>query len=145
MFLDQAKIYLKSGNGGSGSVSFRREKYVPRGGPDGGDGGRGGHIIIVATDDLNTLSNFRFHQHFRAENGGPGSGANRYGKAGADLQIKVPVGTVVKNIDSGKILADFTEPGSKYVLLRGGRGGRGNTHFATSSYQHTRLDSVGVN
>ncbi len=143
MFLDQTKIFIKSGNGGSGAVSFRREKYVPRGGPDGGDGGRGGHIIMEATHDLNTLSNFRYQQHFRAENGGPGGGVNRSGKAGADLLIKVPVGTIVKNADNGRIIADLTDPGIQAVILKGGRGGRGNTHFATSTRQTPQFSEKG--
>lgn len=143
MFLDQTKIYIRSGNGGSGAISFRREKYVPRGGPDGGDGGRGGHIIMEATHDLNTLSSFRYQQHFRAENGEPGGAANRFGKAGADLIIKVPVGTLVRNAESGKIIADLTEAGSQVIILRGGRGGRGNTHFATSTRQTPQFAEKG--
>lgn len=143
MFLDQTKIYIRSGNGGSGATSFRREKYVPRGGPDGGDGGRGGHIIMEATHDLNTLSSFRYQQHFRAENGEPGAAANRFGKAGADLIIKVPVGTLVRNTESGKIIADLTEAGSQVIILRGGRGGRGNTHFATSTRQTPQFAEKG--
>lgn len=143
MFLDQTKIFVKSGNGGSGAVSFRREKYVPRGGPDGGDGGRGGHIILVATHDINTLSNFRFQQRFRAGNGEPGSGANCSGKAGNDLLLKVPVGTLVKNADTGKIIADLTEPEKEVIILNGGRGGRGNTHFATSTRQTPQFAEKG--
>lgn len=143
MFLDQTKIFVRSGNGGSGAVSFRREKYVPRGGPDGGDGGRGGHIILVATHDLNTLSNFRYQQRFRAGHGEPGSGANCSGKAGNDLLIKVPVGTLVKNADTGKIIADLTEPEKEVIILNGGRGGRGNTHFATSTRQTPQFAEKG--
>lgn len=143
MFLDQTKILIKSGNGGSGAVSFRREKYVPRGGPDGGDGGRGGHIIMEATHDLNTLSSFRYQQHFRAENGESGSAVNRSGKAGVDLLIKVPVGTLVKNADTGRIIADLTEAGVQVVILQGGRGGRGNTHFATSTRQTPQFAEKG--
>lgn len=143
MFLDQTRIVVRSGNGGSGAVSFRREKYVPRGGPDGGDGGRGGHIIMEATHDLNTLSGFRYQQHFRAENGEPGGAGNRYGKAGADLIIKVPVGTLVRNAENNKILADLTEPGSQVIIVRGGRGGRGNSHFATSTRQTPQFAEKG--
>lgn len=143
MFLDQTKIFIKSGNGGSGAVRFRREKYVPRGGPDGGDGGRGGHIIMEATHDLNTLSNFRYQQHFRAENGDPGSGINSSGKAGEDLLIKVPVGTLIKNADNGRIIADLTEPGVQAIILKGGRGGRGNSHFATSTRQTPQFAEKG--
>ncbi len=143
MFLDQTKIHIQSGNGGSGAISFRREKYVPRGGPDGGDGGRGGHIIMEATRDLNTLSSFRYQQHFRAENGESGAAANRSGKAGADLIIKIPVGTLVRNTETGKILADLTGTGSQAVILRGGRGGRGNTRFATSTRQTPQFSEKG--
>lgn len=143
MFLDQTKIYIKSGNGGSGAVSFRREKYVPRGGPDGGDGGRGGHIIMEATHDLNTLSNFRYQQHFRAENGSPGSSVNSSGKAGADLLIKVPVGTLIKNADNGRVIADLTEHGVQAIILKGGRGGRGNSNFATSTRQTPQFAEKG--
>jgi GTP-binding protein len=143
LFLDHTKIFIKSGNGGSGAASFRREKYVPRGGPDGGDGGRGGHIIMEATQDLNTLSNFRYQQHFRAGHGESGSGSNRSGKAGKDLLIKVPVGTLIKNADTGKIIADLTESGREVVILKGGRGGRGNTHFATSTRQTPQFAEKG--
>ncbi len=143
MFLDQTKIFIRSGNGGSGAVSFRREKYVPRGGPDGGDGGRGGHIIMEATNDLNTLSSFRYQQHFRAEHGEPGAAVNRFGKAGADLIIKVPVGTLVKNTETGKNIADLNESGFQVIILRGGRGGRGNTHFATSTRQTPQFAEKG--
>ncbi len=143
MFLDQTKIFIRSGNGGSGAVSFRREKYVPRGGPDGGDGGRGGHIIMEATHDLNTLSSFRYQQHFRAGHGEPGTAVNRSGKAGADLIIKAPLGTLVKNADTGKLIADLTEPGYQAIILKGGRGGRGNTHFATSTRQTPQFAEKG--
>ena len=143
MFLDHTKIFIRSGNGGSGAVSFRREKYVPRGGPDGGDGGRGGNIIMEATHDLNTLSCFRYKQHFRAEHGQSGSGGNRSGKAGTDLIIKAPVGTLVKNGANGKIIADLTEPGRQVVILKGGRGGRGNCHFATSTRQTPQFAEKG--
>ncbi len=135
MFFDQAKIHLTSGKGGSGAVSFRREKYVPRGGPDGGDGGRGGHIILLVDPNLNTLSNFRYQQHFKAENGSPGEGVNRSGKDGADLYITVPSGTIVKNAETHQILADLTTENAEFVILRGGRGGRGNARFATSTRQ----------
>lgn len=143
MFLDQTSIFIRSGNGGSGAISFRREKYVPRGGPDGGDGGRGGHIIMEATHDLNTLSSFRYQQHFRAKNGEPGAAANRTGKAGADLIIKVPAGTLVRNKETGKIIADLTQAGSQRIILRGGRGGRGNTRFATSTRQTPQFSEKG--
>jgi len=143
LFLDYAKIYIKSGDGGSGAVSFRREKYVPRGGPDGGDGGRGGHIIFQVSPDLTTLSHFRYQRHFKAENGKPGEGANRFGRNGEDLIIKVPSGTIVKDAETGRILADLTEPVTEMVLLKGGRGGRGNSHFATPTRQAPRFAEKG--
>jgi GTP-binding protein len=143
LFLDSAKIFLKSGNGGSGSVSFRREKYVPRGGPDGGDGGRGGHIILVVDNNLTTLSDFRYKHHFEAENGSSGEAVNRSGKDGADLYVPVPVGTIVKNTENQKVIVDLTEPGTECVLLHGGRGGRGNSHFATSTRQTPQFSEKG--
>ena len=143
MFFDQAKIYLKSGNGGSGIVSFRREKYVPRGGPDGGDGGRGGHVIFQVKSEITTLSDFRYKRHFKAENGGQGGGANRTGKEGQDLYIPGPVGTVVRNAETKEVLADLTEDGSEYLILRGGRGGRGNARFATATRQAPQIAEKG--
>jgi GTP-binding protein len=143
LFLDYAKIFLSSGNGGSGIVSFRREKYVPRGGPDGGDGGRGGHIIFMVKSGLSTLSDFRYKHHFKAEHGGPGEACSRTGKDGADLLISVPVGTVIRNAETQEILADLTAPGTKVVFLRGGRGGRGNTHFATATRQAPQIAEKG--
>ncbi|HYH05281.1 MAG TPA: GTPase ObgE, partial [Bacillota bacterium] len=131
MFFDQAKIYLKSGNGGSGIVSFRREKYVPRGGPDGGDGGRGGHVVFQVKSEITTLSDFRYKRHFKAESGGQGEAVNRTGKDGKDLYIEVPVGTVVRDAETQEVLADLTEDGMEYLILRGGRGGRGNARFST--------------
>jgi GTPase len=143
LFLDSAKIFLKSGNGGSGAVSFRREKYVPRGGPDGGDGGRGGHIILTVSDDLTTLSDFRYKHHFQAENGKPGEAVNRSGKDGGDLYVPVPVGTIIKNAEDKSILADLTVAGDQFILLRGGRGGRGNSNFATSTRQTPQFSEKG--
>jgi GTP-binding protein len=143
LFLDSAKIFLKSGNGGPGAVSFRREKYVPRGGPDGGDGGRGGHIILTVNDDITTLSNFRYKHHFQAENGKPGEAVNRSGKDGGDLYIPVPVGTIIKNAEDKSILADLTVAGDQLILLRGGRGGRGNSNFATSTRQTPQFSEKG--
>ncbi|MGE5583374.1 MAG: GTPase ObgE [Bacillota bacterium] len=143
MFIDSAKILVKSGNGGSGAVSFRREKYVPRGGPDGGDGGRGGHVILVVRDDLTTLSDFRYKHRFQAEDGAPGEASNRTGKNGADLYIPVPAGTIVKNAETQKVLADLTEPGSEFIVLSGGRGGRGNWHFASSTRQTPQFSEKG--
>lgn len=143
MFLDYAKIFLSSGNGGSGIVSFRREKYVPRGGPDGGDGGRGGHIIFLVKSELTTLSDFRYKHHFKAEHGGAGEACNRTGKNGTDLVIPVPVGTIIRNAETKEVLADLTTPGTEYLFLRGGRGGRGNTHFATATRQTPQIAEKG--
>jgi GTP-binding protein len=143
LFLDYAKILVSSGNGGSGIVSFRREKYVPRGGPDGGDGGRGGHIVFVVQSELTTLSDFRYKHHFKAGNGRPGEAVNRTGKDGADLLIPIPVGTVIRNAETKEVLADLTTAGTKYLFLRGGRGGRGNTHFATATRQTPQIAEKG--
>lgn len=143
MFLDSAKIFLKSGNGGSGAVSFRREKYVPRGGPDGGDGGRGGHIIFIVDSNLTTLSDFRYKHHFQAENGAPGEAVNRSGKDGADLFIPVPVGTLVKNAETHQLIFDLTKPGTEFVILKGGRGGRGNSNFASPTRQTPQFSEKG--
>ena len=122
-FLDQAKIYLKSGDGGRGSMSFRREKFIEFGGPDGGDGGKGGDIVLEAADNLNTLIDYRYQQHFRAQKGRGGSGANKTGAKGRDLVLRVPVGTQILDDDKETVLADLTEPGQRIVLLRGGDGG----------------------
>ena len=128
-FLDQAKIYIRSGNGGAGSVSFRREKFIPNGGPDGGDGGRGGHVWIEAVEGLNTLIDYRYKQHFKAGTGIHGMGRNRHGAAGEDVVLKVPVGTQVLDEDKETVLLDMDEPGKLVKLLSGGNGGWGNVHF----------------
>jgi len=142
-FLDQAKIYLKSGDGGDGVTAFRREKFVAFGGPDGGDGGKGGDIVFEAVENLNTLIDFRYSQHFRARKGGNGSGADRTG-AGADtLRIKVPVGTQIMDDDRETILADLDAPGKTITLLRGGDGGFGNTRFKTSTNRAPRRADKG--
>ncbi|MBO4535272.1 MAG: GTPase CgtA, partial [Clostridia bacterium] len=125
MFLDKAKIYIKAGNGGDGKVSFHREKYVPMGGPDGGDGGKGGDIIFVADNQLTTLIDFRYRAHYRAENGENGGSSNITGKSGAPIVIKVPCGTVIRDDETGNVLADMYEDGKEVVVLRGGRGGKG--------------------
>lgn len=135
MFIDYAEISVASGRGGNGSASFRREKYVPNGGPDGGDGGRGGDVILVADANLTTLQDFRYKRSYKAEDGENGGKRKRYGKSGADLEIRLPVGSYVKEAESGAILADFTEPGQRVVVARGGKGGLGNTHFANSVRQ----------
>ncbi|MCR5878408.1 GTPase ObgE [Phenylobacterium sp. J367] len=128
-FLDQVKVYIRSGNGGGGAVSFRREKYIEYGGPDGGDGGRGGDVWIEAVEGLNTLIDYRYQQHFKAETGVHGMGRNRHGAAGADVVLKVPVGTQVLDEDKQEILYDLDQPGMRIRLLKGGNGGFGNTHF----------------
>ena len=142
-FLDQAKIFIRSGTGGPGAVSFRREKYVEYGGPDGGNGGRGGDIIFEAVAGLNTLIDFRYAQHFKAQRGGHGSGQNRTGAAGKDLVIKVPVGTQVLDEDRETLLADLTEAGQRIVFLTGGDGGRGNASYKTSTNRAPRQHGPG--
>ena len=142
VFLDKARIYVKAGDGGDGAVSFRREKYVPRGGPDGGDGGRGGSIYIEATEDLNTLYSFRYKQRFHAGRGGNGAGGRRHGAKGKDVTIRVPVGTVVRSED-GQVVADLAVPGARVMVARGGRGGLGNAHFATAVLQAPRIAQKG--
>ncbi len=142
-FLDQCKIYLKSGDGGRGAMSFRREKFIEFGGPDGGDGGKGGDIVFEAVDNLNTLIDYRYSQHFRAQNGRGGAGANRTGANGRDLVLRVPVGTQVLDDDKETVLADLTRPGQRVVLLRGGDGGFGNAHYKTSTNQAPRRAGPG--
>ncbi len=131
-FLDQAKIYIKAGNGGTGASSFRREKYIEFGGPDGGDGGNGGSIILESERNLNTLIDFRYTQHFKAENGKPGSKKNKTGAGGKDLILKIPVGTQVYEEDDNTLIYDFTKNKEKFVVATGGRGGLGNTRFKSS-------------
>ena len=139
MFVDYAKIIIKSGNGGNGAATFRREKYVAAGGPDGGDGGRGGDVYFVVDSDSNTLIDFRFTKKFKAEDGQNGSGSHRFGKSGEDIYIKVPLGTIVKDAESGKVIVDMSKPGQKELILKGGKGGKGNSHFATSTRQAPRF------
>ena len=135
MFIDRANIFVKSGRGGDGIVAFHREKYVNAGGPDGGDGGKGGDVIFTVDTGMSTLMDFRYKRKFAAQNGESGRKNKMTGKSGADLYVKVPQGTVVKNSDTDEILADLTEPGQKVVIAKGGRGGQGNMHFATSTRQ----------
>ena len=142
-FLDQAKVFIRSGQGGPGQVSFRREMYVEYGGPDGGDGGRGGDIIFEAVAGLNTLIDFRYAQHFKAQRGVPGMGKNRTGAAGKDLLVKVPLGTQVLDDDRETVLLDMTEVGQKVVLLKGGMGGRGNASYKTSTNRAPRQHQPG--
>ncbi len=142
-FIDQATIYVRAGKGGDGIVHFRREKYVPKGGPDGGDGGRGGDVVLVVNPHLNTLAAFRHQRKFIAESGGRGGPNNRTGKSGDDLLIEVPPGTVVYDADTGELLGDLTAPGQRLVVARGGRGGRGNARFATSRNRAPRMAERG--
>jgi GTP-binding protein len=135
MFIDEVKIRVKAGNGGNGCLAFRREKYVPRGGPSGGDGGRGGDIAMVASEHHNTLLHFRFNPEHTAERGRHGEGSNRSGREGQSIELPVPVGTIVYDADTGEILHDFTKAGDRFLVARGGRGGRGNQHFATPTHQ----------
>lgn len=142
-FLDQAKIYLQSGNGGAGCVSFRREKYIEFGGPDGGNGGRGGDVIFRVTKNVNTLIDFRYKQHFRAESGKGGSGQNRSGQDGADCIIVVPAGTQILDENKEEVLADLMEDGQELTILKGGDKGHGNTHYKSSTNQAPRRSTPG--
>ena len=143
MFTDYVKIIVKAGDGGNGAVSFRREKYVAAGGPDGGDGGKGGDVYFAVDPDANTLIDFKYKKKFKAENGNNGEGGHRYGKSGEDLTIKVPLGTIIKDSATGKVLADLSEKGEKELIILGGRGGKGNSHFATSTRQAPRFSQQG--
>lgn len=143
MFVDYTKIVVKSGDGGNGAISFRREKYVASGGPDGGDGGKGGDVYFTVNKDANTLIDFRYNKKFKAQNGENGSGSHCYGKSGEDLYIKVPIGTVVKDAETGKVLADLSEENQTELILPGGRGGKGNSHFATATRQAPRFAQGG--
>jgi GTP-binding protein len=138
MFVDEAKIWVKAGGGGNGCVAFRREKYVPRGGPSGGDGGAGGSVVIESTPHDNTLLRYRYNREFRAERGRHGEGSDKTGRTGADTLLEVPVGTVVFDDETGEQLFDFTAPGQRFVVARGGRGGRGNARFAKPWHQAPR-------
>jgi GTPase len=143
MFTDQVEIHVKSGKGGDGMMHFRREKYIPRGGPDGGDGGKGGDVIFEVKSTLNTLSSFRQNQRFKAEEGVKGGPSQMTGRNGKDLIIHVPPGTVLFDADTGELIGDLTEPGQQLTVLKGGRGGRGNQHFATSRNQAPRTAEKG--
>ena len=142
-FLDQAKVFIRSGNGGAGSVSFRREKFVEFGGPDGGDGGRGGDVWAECVDGLNTLVDYRYQQHFKAAKGGHGMGKDRTGAGGADAVLKVPVGTQILDEGNDEVLADLDKPGMRILLMEGGRGGKGNAHFKSSTNQAPRYSQPG--
>ena len=143
-FLDQAKVYIRSGDGGAGCVSFRREKFIEFGGPDGGDGGRGGDVIAQCVDGLNTLIDYRYQQHFKAKTGGHGMGKNRSGAAGAGVVLKVPKGTQIFDEDNETLLADLTEIGDRAVLAKGGNGGFGNAHFKSSTNRAPRRANPGI-
>jgi GTPase len=142
-FLDQARVYVRSGDGGAGCISFRREKFIEFGGPDGGDGGRGGDVVVECAGGLNTLIDFRYQQHFKAKTGIHGMGKNRAGGRGADAVLKVPVGTQVLDEESGALLADLTAEGERFVVARGGNGGFGNAHFTTSTNRAPRRANPG--
>ncbi len=143
MFVDHARVYVRGGDGGNGIVAFRREKYVPMGGPAGGDGGRGGSVIFVADEGLSTLMDFKYRRHFKAMRGTHGQGKNMHGAGGEDLTVKVPVGTVIRDDDTGEVIADLTRNGQEVVVARGGRGGRGNARFATSVNKAPSLSENG--
>lgn len=142
-FIDEAKIKISAGHGGPGSVSFRREKYAPRGGPDGGDGGKGGDVTFIATNQLSTLQDFRFKRVYQAPNGAHGSGANKAGRDGEDIEIRIPVGTLIKDAGNGEVLFDFLENGQTWVACKGGRGGKGNAHFVSSTFQAPKFAQDG--
>ncbi|MFZ8864525.1 MAG: Obg family GTPase CgtA [Rickettsiales bacterium] len=142
-FIDEAKIWVKSGNGGNGCLSFRREAHIPYGGPDGGNGGRGGHIIFKATSSINTLIDYRFKKHFKAQNGEAGKGKNRFGKNGSDLTLMVPVGTQILS-ESGNIIADLDQHGQELLFLEGGKGGAGNAAFKSSKNQTPKYFKAGI-
>src|SRR5438067_5433784 len=138
MFIDEAKIRVKAGDGGNGCVAFRREKYVPRGGPSGGDGGKGGDVIMESSERHNTLVHFRFNPEYKAQRGRHGEGSNRTGREGTDIILKVPVGTILYDAETGEKIHDFSRPDERIVVAHGGRGGRGNARFATSTHQAPR-------
>jgi len=142
-FIDEARIQVEAGRGGNGCVSFRREKYVPRGGPDGGDGGKGGDVVLEATERKQTLLDFRYRRLYRAERGRHGMGKAMHGRGGKDLVLLVPVGTLVKDVETGEVLADLNRPGMRWVAARGGRGGRGNARFVTATRQAPRYAEEG--
>src|SRR5690606_12321748 len=143
-FVDEAVIRVQAGHGGRGAVSFRREKFIPFGGPDGGDGGKGGDIYLVGAPGVNTLADFRFHRAFKAPNGQPGSGQDRTGAGGADLEVQVPVGTVVVDVETEEQLGDVTEVGQRLLVAKGGKGGWGNTRFKSSTNRTPRKAMPGL-
>ncbi len=142
-FVDESKFFVKAGTGGNGCVSFRREKYVPKGGPNGGDGGRGGDVILRATKRLQSLIDFKFRSHFKAGGGGHGQGKDKHGSGGSDLIVEIPAGSVIKDNETLEILADLTEEGQQFIAARGGRGGLGNAHFASGANRTPRIATKG--
>ncbi len=142
-FVDEAKFFVKAGDGGNGCLSFRREKFVPKGGPNGGDGGRGGSVFLEVDDSLHSLLDFRYRSHFKAQRGENGQGRDKHGRSGKDLTIKVPLGSIIKDAETGEILADLTEPGSRFLVAKGGKGGFGNARFATSTNRAPRKTTPG--
>ena len=144
MFIDHAKIYIKAGDGGNGAVSFHREKYITNGGPDGGDGGKGGDVVFYASDDISTLHNFRFKHKFVAEDGGKGLARKMYGRGAEDLRIPVPVGTMIYDNETGKLICDLAEDGQEMIVAKGGRGGQGNIHFSNSVRQAPNFARAGI-
>ncbi len=142
-FIDEAKFFVKAGDGGNGCVSFRREKYVPKGGPDGGDGGRGGNVIIKASKKIHSLIDFRYRSHFKAEKGVPGKGKDMHGKKGKDCTMRVPAGSIIKDRETEEVLADLTNDGETFIAAHGGVGGRGNTHFASGANRTPRIATKG--
>ncbi|HVN71196.1 MAG TPA: GTPase ObgE, partial [Desulfomonilia bacterium] len=143
-FIDESRIFVKAGDGGDGCCSFRREKYIPKGGPDGGDGGKGGDVIIEASPHFHTLLDQRYHPHYKAKRGMHGSGKNCTGRSGEDLVIHVPVGTQIKDAESGELLADLVRDGQSIIAARGGKGGRGNARFVTSTRQAPKICEPGA-
>lgn len=142
-FIDEAKIRISGGHGGPGCISFRRETFIPRGGPDGGDGGTGGNVIIIASSQLSTLQDFRFKRVYQAQNGMPGSGSNKAGRDGNDITLRIPVGTVIRDTETGEILCDFNTDQQEWIACHGGRGGKGNAHFVSSTFQAPKFAQPG--
>jgi len=143
MFIDYAKIYVKAGDGGDGAVTFRKEKYVPRGGPSGGNGGFGGDVVLLAQHNYSTLLDFKYKKHYKAENGDAGASALKDGKGGEDIIIKVPIGTLIKDAETEEVIADLDEDNKSFIIAKGGRGGKGNSNFATSTNQTPRYAEPG--
>lgn len=142
-FIDEAQIEIHAGHGGPGSVSFRREKFIPKGGPDGGDGGKGGNVVFVVTEQLSTLQDFRYRRAYKAPSGDHGSGANKAGRDGETIEIRIPCGTSITDVETGELVGDFQTPGERIVICEGGRGGKGNAHFVSSTFQAPKFAQPG--